>query len=176
MFAIKFKTELLSHNIDLPYATIFKYTTVRQLADYYLKKIKLAENNFDDANSIDTEDYSEINNLLSKNTITNINKFMPNLVQSKNNNILLLGGNGFVGAHILNEFIKNDSGTAYCIIRNKNGEDAKNRFANILHFYFGNSLDKFIGNRIKIITGSLTEHHLVYLIKFIIILLVILKL
>ncbi len=31
---------------------------------------------------------------------------MPNLVQSKNNNILLLGGNGFVGAHILNEFIK----------------------------------------------------------------------
>ena len=44
---------------------------------------------------------------------------MPNLVQSKNNNILLLGGNGFVGAHILNEFIKNDSGTAYCIIRNK---------------------------------------------------------
>lgn len=159
LFAIKFKTELLSHNIDLPYATIFKYTTVRQLADYYLKKIKLAENNFDDANSIDTEDYSEINNLLSKNTITNINKFMPNLVQSKNNNILLLGGNGFVGAHILNEFIKNDSGTAYCIIRNKNGEDAKNRFANILHFYFGNSLDKFIGNRIKIITGSLTEHH-----------------
>ena len=38
LFAIKFKTELLSHNIDLPYATIFKYTTVRQLADYYLKE------------------------------------------------------------------------------------------------------------------------------------------
>ncbi len=154
LLAIKFKTELLTHDIDIPYASIFKYTTVRQLADYYLKNSEEKE-----ISGIDTQDYSIINNVLSNNTIANINKFIPNLLQSKNNNILLLGGNGFVGVHILYEFIQNDTGTAYCIIRDKNGESAESRFINILHFYFGNDLDKFIGNRIKIITGSLTQHH-----------------
>lgn len=154
LLAIKFKTELLTHNIDIPYASIFKYTTVRQLADYYLQKSKVTE-----TAQIDTHDYSGINKTLSNNTIANFSKFIPNLLQSTNNNMLLLGGNGFVGAHILNEFIQSDAGTAYCIIRDKNGETAQTRFMNILHFYFENNLDKFVGNRIKIITGNLTEHH-----------------
>ena len=154
LLAIKFKTELLTHNIDLPYASIFKYTTIRQLASYYLQKSEDA-----DVNNIDTQDYSNINQTLSNNTVANLTKFMPNLISNKSNNILLLGGNGFVGAHILYEFIQSDKGIAYCIIRDKNGETAQNRFMNILHFYFGNSLDSFIGNRIKIVTGSLTEYH-----------------
>lgn len=112
-----------------------------------------------DVNNIDTQDYSNINQTLSNNTVANLTKFMPNLISNKSNNILLLGGNGFVGAHILYEFIQSDKGIAYCIIRDKNGETAQNRFMNILHFYFGNSLDSFIGNRIKIVTGSLTEYH-----------------
>lgn len=154
LLAIKFKTELLTHNIDIPYASIFKYTTVRQLADYYLQKAEVP-----DTAKIDTQDYSDINKTLSNNSINKLNEFMPNLVHSTNNNILLLGGNGFVGVHILYDFIQNDTGIAYCIIRNKNGEDAQSRFMNILHFYFGNTLDKYIGNRIVIVTGSLTEHH-----------------
>lgn len=154
LLAIKFKTELLTHDIDIPYAAIFKYTTVRQLADYYLQKSEIKE-----TNKIDTQDYSDINNTLNNNTISNFIKFIPHLASSTNNNVLLLGGNGFVGAHILHEFMQRDKGTAYCIIRDKNGEAAQSRFMNILHFYFGNNLDKFVGNRIKIITGSLTEHH-----------------
>ena len=143
LLAIKFKTELLAHDINIDYSDIFKYKTVRTLS-------KL--NNINTSSSLDAYAYSKINALL-KNSYKDIN-----VVSSNSNNVLLLGGTGFVGMHIIESFIKHDSGKIYCIVREKsNYESAKTRFLKLIHFYFGNSLDKFIDDRIIILNGDITK-------------------
>ena len=148
LLAIRFKTELLSYQIDIPYANIFKYPTVRELE----------QNGFSMVEAKESYDYRAISNILEKNTILNIHR--SDIQKNTENNVLLLGANGFVGIHILASILQKDSGKIYCIIRNKDGEDANTRFTKILHFYFGTQFDKEIGNRIMILPGSVLEKKL----------------
>ncbi len=146
LLAIKFKVELLSHNINVEYADIFKYPSVKELSE--AKSITTNE-------QADSYDYTEINKILEKNNIKNSN----NIVTNKTNNVLLLGSNGFVGMHILYEFIKKDNGTIYCIVRDKNNLSARTRILDALHFYCNSELDKFIDNRIIILKGDITKEN-----------------
>lgn len=146
--AIRFKVEALNNNIDIPYSDIFKYKTIRKLADSKTKEIESVP--------IENYDYSEINNILKSNRA----RLNYKLEHSTNNNVLLLGSNGFVGMHIINSFIKNDTGKIYCIMRDKNNKDALDRFTSTLHFYFGDTLDKYINSRIFVIKGNITKPNL----------------
>ena len=146
LLAIKFKVEMLSNNIDIEYADIFKYPTVKQL---------LEANNTMTTSQADSYNYTEIDKILEKNIIKNC----KNVLTNKNNNVLLLGSNGFVGMHILYNFIKYDSGKIYCIVRDKNKLSARTRFLDALHFYFDNELDEFIDNRIVIFKGDITKEN-----------------
>lgn len=146
LLAIKFKVELLSKGYDISYSDIFNYPTIAKLCEL--------NNSSENPSYLDasTYNYQNINRILSN------NKYIKNIKSEvlKNNNVLLLGGNGFVGMHILYSFIKHDSGKIYCIIRDKNNSCAENRFKDTLHFYFGDKLDKHIGKRIIILRGSVT--------------------
>lgn len=145
LLAIQFKIELMAHNINIFYNDIFKNKTVRKLSS-------LNSNNIE-TTSLQNLQYSTCNKLLKKNKLP-----LPEpLNRSTHNNILLLGSNGFVGMHILHSFIINDTGKIYCIVRDKNGINYEQRFLNTLHFYFGNTLDTLINNRIFIIRGSILE-------------------
>ena len=143
--AIKFKVEALNQGIDVPYADIFKLRTIRNLSESKTEEVSTAP--------IEEFNYNNINQILKKNRLQLNYKFNIN----KNNNVLLLGSNGFVGMHIIDSFIKNDTGTIYCLMRDKNGKGALNRFLEILHFYFGNTLDSYIGNRIIVLKGDILK-------------------
>ena len=143
LLAIKFKTELLAHDINIPYADIFQYKTVRQLSQIHQSTSTIAD--------VKNQAIQEI---LQKNKIATLSK--P-LIHHENQNVLLLGGNGFVGTHILYELAKHHNGKIYCIIRDKNGESGYDRFLKILHFYFGNELDSLINHKIYVIVGSILE-------------------
>ena len=145
--AIKFKVEALNNNIDIPYADIFKYKTIRKLSE---KKSKAIE-----SIPLESYDYTKINALLKNNKL----RLNYKINHSKKNNVLLFGSNGFVGMHIINSFIKNDSGNIYCVMRDKNSNSALDRFINTLHFYFGNTLDPYINKRIFIIKGNITKEN-----------------
>ena len=145
--AIRFKVEALNKGIDIPYADIFKYKTIRKLSTSKTEKIITTP--------IEEFDYTNINKILKKNKI----RANYNIQNSSNNNVLLLGSNGFVGMHIIKSFIENDSGIIYCIMRDKNGKGALNRFLNVLHFYFKETLDSFIGNRIIVLKGDIIKPH-----------------
>lgn len=146
LIAIKFKTELLALNIRVSYADIFKYKTVKE----FCRHSDIREEEIQD-----DYNYTNINKILTKNDISNI----TNIENSKNNNVLLFGGTGYVGAHIIESFIKNDKGNIYCIVRDKNRKKGRDRFIEILHFYFGDELDKYIDNRIFIINGDIYKEN-----------------
>ncbi len=145
LLAIKFKTELLAHDINIPYADIFQYKTVRQLSQVH-KAISSVAN-------IKNETIQEV---LQKNVIATLS---ASPIHHENQNVLLLGGNGFVGSHILYELAKQHTGKIYCVIRDKDGESGYHRFLKILHFYFGNELDHLINDKIYVIVGSILEEH-----------------
>lgn len=149
LIAIKFKTALLSHNINIPYANLFKYPTVRALSEN--TKLEKSTSHLDDF------DYTKINKILDKNNLQTLKN--ANISHNHKNNILLLGSNGFVGSHVLYNFIKQDEGKAYCIIRDKNNKSARDRLIDTLHFYFGNELDNFIDDRIIILKGDITKEN-----------------
>ena len=143
--AIKFKVEALNNNLDVPYSDIFTCKTIRKLSE------SKAEENV--TTPIENFNYDNINIVLRKNK----KQLTYKIKNCKNNNVLLLGSNGFVGMHIINSFIQNDSGTIYCVMRDKNGKGSLNRFLDVLHFYFGNSLDRYVGNRIIVLKGDIVK-------------------
>ena len=145
--AIKFKVEALNHNIDIPYSDIFKYKTIRKLAGIKQKEIETTP--------IENYDYTKINSILKNNKM----RLTYKMENSKNNNILLFGSNGFVGMHIINSFIKNDNGKIYCVMRDKNNKSAQERFSLALEFYFGKDLNDYINNRIVIVKGDISKEN-----------------
>ena len=70
-------------------------------------------------------------------------------------NILLAGATGYLGIHILADYLDNDSGIAYCLVRGKDKADSTKRLQDLLSFYFG---DKYANNeRIEVICADLQK-------------------
>ena len=80
-----------------------------------------------------------------------------NLKYKETGNLLLTGATGFLGIHILEEFIKNENGKIYCIVRDETGLSAKLKLQQKLHYYFDTKYDNLIGKRIFAITGDITK-------------------
>lgn len=59
---------------------------------------------------------------------------------------------GYLGAHIAYEFLKENKGDLYCLIRAKNNEPARSRLLHSLKFYFGDKFVNKMENRIKVVT------------------------
>lgn len=147
LLAIKFQLEAVKIGLNISYSDIFTYPTIKELSE----KTELANTSSD----IKKYDYSNINKIISKNTIENIIKVNTNACEI--GNILLIGATGFLGAHILNEFLTNHTGIAYCLIREKSLTSPKARLKDTLRFYFGNKYDDYFDKRIIVITGDITS-------------------
>ncbi len=143
--AIKFQTEALKMNININYSDIFEYPTIKSLSEKSQEKqlYRIDE----------TYDYSELKELLSINTIDNIEE-QHNIGDC--GNILLCGATGFLGAHILDKYLQNSTGTVYCLVRRKENIDSEERLKKILNFYFENKYDEYFRNRIQVVYGDIT--------------------
>lgn len=154
--AIKIQIELLNIGIHIEYEDLFKYPTIIELEKMildkelinkakYRKNIELIQNNYSN-----NKKYNEV--LISNSD----ESYVPKKIKVKN--ILLTGATGFLGSHILDEFMKNETGKIYCIVREKNDKDCTQRLREILNFYFGDKYDDEIGNRIIPITADITDY------------------
>ncbi len=151
LMATKLITNAMARNINITYSDIFKYQTVKELGDMLQNMNKKDSISKD----IDKYSYDKINKCIENNK--NVDDFTVN---DKIGNILMCGVTGFLGAHILDSFMKNESGKAYCLIRNKNGEDPVFRTKKILEFFFGKKYDKEYGKRIILLDGEITKENL----------------
>lgn len=147
--AMKLQVEAISNNLNISYSDIFKYSTVENLVKNLNAIPNTQSENYDHS-------YDTYNSLLANNTLE------KELVCFKTavGNVLLTGFTGFLGAHILDSFIKNEKGKIYCLIRNKNNMTARERLFNVLHFYFENKYDMLVDDRIILIEGDITLDNL----------------
>ena len=145
--AINMQIEALKYGLNFEYADIFNHPTIRDLCH----NIQSPINSF-----YHYDDYDKINNILSRNVSSNI----ATITKANIKNILLIGSTGFLGIHILDAFLRQETGIAYCLIRAKDNINPLERLKNKFNFYFDeNYFDRYI-NRIKIVEGDITKQNL----------------
>ena len=150
LVASKLIVELLKRDYKVQYEDIFNNQTPRELA-----QLLSGENNTIDVNIdiIKDYDYSDINNLLEENTVQNFFEGE----QEELGNILLTGVTGFLGIHILSEYLKDYDGIVYCMVRKGSFESCEERLKDLLDFYFDGKYTDLIGSRIILVEGDVTE-------------------
>ena len=139
----------LKFNAQITIQTLFNNPTIQKLA-LLIQNNTISTEEPDYVSESDS-DYSNINKILNKNTLDN---FVSPKMQEIGN-LLLLGSTGFLGIHVLSNYLENYNGSAYCIIRPKNGKSPKNRLIEKLHFYFGNKYDSLFDKRIYVLNGDI---------------------
>lgn len=72
-------------------------------------------------------------------------------------NVLLTGTTGFLGIHILQEFLENESGDIYCLLRKGRQSDVEKRLKTLLFYYFNDNYEELINKRIHLIEGDVTD-------------------
>ena len=145
--AIKMQIEALKYNFDFEYADIFKYPTIKELA---------SKKRYNKNNNIQKYDYSEINEILKRNNLENLKKIQKYNVKD----VLLIGGTGYLGIHILYEYLKYENGKIYCLVRRKNNEEPLIRLQQKIAFYFGNDYYEKNKDRIQVVEGDIVKENL----------------
>ena len=153
LLALKMQIELLKQNINVTYAEIFKYNTIKKLSSLVDKKSNISDSNLDIYASYD---YSNINSVLYNNNISNLDDIKYKPIE----NVLLTGVTGFLGAHILDYLMKNTNIKVYCLVRKDPSVTLIDKVLSKLHFYFGNVYDELINKRIFIVNSDLTQDKL----------------
>lgn len=145
LLAMSLNIELLEITNKVSYSDIFKFSSVAELEE----KINSSE---------EKTIFSKLENLpenildiLSKTTKkSKIKKYCPK-------NILLTGSTGYLGIHILDEFLKNTDCKIYCIVRKEPGMSITAKLSQKLNYYFGDKYDALMNNRIIPVTGDICQ-------------------
>ena len=142
--AIELVSKAHNEGIYFNLQNVFDYPTVKELWE-------CIENGDKQEISFADVDFSAVNAILEKNK--------PECITAPKKcevgNILLAGATGYLGIHILADFLKHDTGTAYCLVRGKDQMDSAARLNKLLDFYFGG---KYVGNnRIQVICADLQK-------------------
>lgn len=147
--AINMQLEAMKYGFNFEYADIFNHPTIQLLANHnYTKSAP--------THSISDDDYTKINDILKRNDVSNISSIQKFDV----NNVLLIGGTGYLGSHIIHSFLEKETGDIYCLVRAKNNVIPSERLKNILNFYFGIEFFEKNRNRIHVLEGDIVKENL----------------
>ncbi|MDR3090845.1 MAG: amino acid adenylation domain-containing protein [Clostridiales bacterium] len=102
------------------------------------------------ADAVDNYDYDALRKLLQANTI-------DSLLEGKRRevgNVCITGATGFLGVHLLREYLRSCGGVAYCVVRGGKLA-AQTRLKNMLFYYFSDAFDELFGSRIVVLDGDI---------------------
>ena len=151
--AMKLQIEALKQDINITYGDIFKYPTIKELAQSLNNKLEIENNS-----TVNEKDLYKYDNIIKTNNVKELEN--SDIANTPIGNVLLTGVTGFLGAHILDSYLKNETGTIYCLIRSKNYRTPLERLKNTLNFYFKDKYDEYIGTRIICVEGDITQNNL----------------
>ena len=135
----------------ITYGDIFKYSTPRSLSELFSKDTPIKTSSLYDFESYD---YTKINELLSHNTL---DAFLSG-EQRPLGNVLITGVTGYMGAHLLAEYLTEEKGTAYCMIRKGRYKTARDRMKSMMFYYFEDRFDEDFENRVQVMDGDVTDY------------------
>ena len=137
-----------SHTVGVEFALqeVFDYPTVRSLCSHL-------EKGSEKIIRYTAGDFEKFNSILGRNVIDE--SFVP--VKKELGNVLLTGATGFLGAHILDSLMQNETGKIYCLVRSNSPDDRRGRWPQMLQYYFGNKYDGELGKRIIPVVGDITR-------------------
>ncbi len=131
--------------LKVSYTDIFALKTPRALAMKLRRQTSVAY-------EIGDYDYSALDEIIGRNEIVRKPE-LPNRI----GNVLLTGASGFLGIHILKEYLDNYSGHIYCLLRDSDITGAEARLKALLFYYFGSFTEYFFENRITVVKGTITS-------------------
>ena len=145
LLAMNLNIELLKLSDRISYSDIFRFPTIAELAE------KINSNSYEPI-------FSKIENLSDDyvDILENCTK-REKIVEWHPRNVLLTGCTGFLGIHILEQFIEKEEGNIYCIVREEPGLTANAKLKQKLNYYFENKYDDLIDKRIFAVIGSISK-------------------
>ena len=146
LLVTKITIESLNQGYEIKYGDVFANPSPRELA----RVITEAENSTKEQENYS---YDILNGILEKNTIQNF----VNGEKEELGNVLLTGATGFLGIHVLKEFIENETGSIYCMLRRGRRTTPEQRLKTLLFYYFSRNYEELFGSRIQVIEGDVTS-------------------
>jgi thioester reductase-like protein len=141
---------------EVSYGDVFANPTPRALAALVMGKTGSVKKD----EEIENYDYTSINELLAGNVAGALRGGEARPL----GNILLTGATGFLGIHVLYEFLRGWKGDVYCLIRSNKLMKAEQRLKNMLFYYFSDTFeDEFYceasggKGRIHVVEGDVTS-------------------
>jgi len=147
--ATKIAMYAITKGYNLVYKDVFANPTPAKLARFVTRHTRTA----DDPWRIRDYDYTAINQLLAENSLDHIDSIRSGRL----GDILLTGATGFLGIHVLREFLRHCSGTAWCLVRKGKFASCEKRLMNMLMYYFDQTFEEEFGKRIRCIDGDITD-------------------
>lgn len=140
------------------YGDIFKHGTPKELAVIECELNKQEQTTKFDKQSVFKEyDYTRINQVLEH----NCDQYLDEIVEEPIANLLLTGATGFLGIHVLREYLRSYEGDVYCLIRKGKAKNIETRMNMMLMYYFDTTLEEQFGRRIHLIEGDITDKEVV---------------
>jgi amino acid adenylation domain-containing protein len=97
-------------------------------------------------------DYTSINRLLAGNVTVSLRRGSYRPL----GDIALTGATGFLGIHVLREFLASERGTVRCLVRG-GALNAERRLKELLVYYFSDDFEDLFGKRIFVAEGDATD-------------------
>ena len=146
LLAMNLNIELQKLSSNITYSDIFHFPTVAELEDRIYSK------NSNDLLLSKIDNLPE--NLLE---VMRLNKKREKIKSTMPKNVLITGATGFLGIHIVEEFLRNSTCNIYCIIREEPGMTSRLKLHQKLNYYFGSQYDDLIDKRLFAITGDILK-------------------
>ncbi|MBR1524314.1 MAG: amino acid adenylation domain-containing protein [Lachnospiraceae bacterium] len=135
---------------NVTFGDVFRLKTPAALA---AKFVHTDDSASDSSNRFDNYDYTAINKLLSGNDLEAFESGEKRPI----GNILLTGATGYMGMHVLAEYLRSESGIAWCFVRKGRYADPMLRLHNMLFYYFNDEFEDKL-DRVRVINGDVTSY------------------
>ena len=149
--AMKVLLQMMVKGLPLNYQDLYNHPRVDELEQLiYEKQSRKKEGTRDGSLSGGEGAEEKTLTCLSRNRV----EYLEDLAFRELGNILLVGATGFLGAHLLKKLLDETRGTIYCLIR-PGRLGAVKRLHEIMFYYFEDTFDHFLGDRLVLIEGDI---------------------
>ena len=140
---------LMDMGYNVVYRNLFDYPTPALLAGS-LTGTAVKETT---QSSITDYDYESINRLLARNTTDHVDTVR----QAEIGDIILTGATGFLGIHILKEYLEKYDGTVTCLLRKGKHGNIRSRLDETYFYYFSELCTEKYPDRLRLLEGDITD-------------------